>query len=114
MCSARDARLQIEDHIPKPVDLPPLNDLKGLEAVERLVRSIEPSRDGVRRHDFGKAVAETIQLFDPPEPWLAHRLPALPVRDSSLGKPGESGEHPAAETESPADRADGQGLSGSE
>jgi hypothetical protein len=108
--SAHDTGLQVEDHIPQAIDLAPLNHLEGFEAVEGIVRGIKPTGDGIRRHDFGESVTETIQLLDPPKPWLAYGLPALPVGDGPLGEPGESGEHPAAKAKSAADRADGQRL----
>ena len=105
IASACNPGLQVEDHVPEAVDLSTLDDLKWLEAFEGVVRRVEPDRDRVRRHDFGEPVAEAIQLPDPSEPRFAHRLPALPVRNRSLGEPGEPGEHLAADTELPTDRA---------
>src|SRR5262249_52322911 len=44
------------------------------------------SRSQRRWGDFRKPVTESIQLLDPPEPWLAHRLPAFPVGAGTHGE----------------------------
>jgi hypothetical protein len=43
--STRDARLQVVEHIPEPVDLATLDDFQGFQAVEGVVRGVEPVGD---------------------------------------------------------------------
>src|SRR5262249_42048640 len=63
-----------------------------------------------RRHNFGESAAESLKFLYPPEPWLAHRFPALPISNGSLRESSEAGEEFATEPKSPTHRADRQML----
>ena len=84
--SACHTRLQIEDHLPQPIDLAALDDLERFESPECLVRRIEPGRNGFGRDDLGKSFAKSLELLNPAKTWLANRLAALRIGDRPLGK----------------------------
>src|SRR5208282_2705623 len=105
-----DPRLGIEVHIPKPIDLPALEDPERLKAVEGVARDVEPSQNGIHRDDLRKSIPETIEFLDPPEALLVHQLSSPPVGDRSLREPRKAGGELVAEAEPPADRADGRRL----
>ena len=81
----RNARLQVVDHVPKAVDLSTLDDLERLQAVERVVRGVEPLGDRLRLYQFGQ-----------PSPGKPPAFPAL------LCNPGSSGLPPPSTSRSPA------------
>ena len=51
---ARDARLQIENHVPETVDLASLNYFEGLQAIELIVRGGKPLGDELRLYHLSK------------------------------------------------------------
>jgi hypothetical protein len=53
--SARHTGLQIEDHLPQPIDLASFDDLERFKSPECLVRRIEPGRNGISCDDIGKS-----------------------------------------------------------
>src|SRR5262249_3825529 len=79
---ARHAGLQVEDHIPEPVDLAGLDDFERLQAAEGLVRCVESPRDGIRGNDLGRPLLEPAELLDVPQA----RLAASPVANRWLGE----------------------------
>src|SRR5262249_41701545 len=101
--STRDPRLEVEDHVPKAVDLAPLDDFQRFEAVEGVIRRVEPLGDLLGVHHLGKPGLEPFGLPNPPEARLIGPPPAFPICDRSLGVTGEPREHLAGEAKFPTD-----------